>query len=166
MKEQRSYALPSHFYGDPSLVVERTQEQQTFEDRIFNWRRVARDRLWKSATCWSAEGRYVAPDDDVAALPKQDAEEARQRDLNANPWPKDPDIARRLIADAWLLETTWRFLPDLARKTLALVYHKPLSWSIKRITVQLGVRRDQYDDTLRKARAMLRNRLRTVSGSS
>lgn len=160
---QRSHALPAWQYGNPAFVLEIQQEKTRFDDRVDNWRRVARDRFWCSATCWSAEGRYVAPSDDAAALPEEDLIEAAKRFRSANPWPSDPDIARRLLADAWLFEDCWRFLPDEPkpfRRLLALFYHRH-GLSPRRIGVSLGIRRDQFDDVLRKARAMLRNRVRT-----
>jgi len=166
MTFDHSGALPAWHYRDPAFVVEVQQERTRFDERVDNWRRVARDRFWCSATCWSAEGRYVAPSDETAALPAEDLLEAAKRFREANPWPSDPNIARRQLADAWMFEDSWRFLPDQPkpfRRLLALVYHRH-GLSPRRIAVKLGIRGGDFDEILRKARAMLRNRVRTMDG--
>lgn len=151
----RASALQAYYYDDPVL-----SERQRFEDRLHNWRKVARTRGWQSATCWSVEGRYVAPPDTVAALGDEDAQEAEKRRQRPNPWPVDPDMARALIADAWHFEDCWRPMPWTFRMILVYAFHRRMHPS--RVTYILHIPRGDFDEVLRKARAMLRNRVRTM----
>lgn len=159
----RSYALPARLYRDPAEVIEYVQEQSNFDDRLRNWIRWARVRRWQSITCGSAEGRYVAPDDEKAALSDADREEAKRRELARDPWPIIAEEVRELIADAWEVECTWRMLcPAQFRYVLAFTLHR--NWDPRRVCRALqkkgcGIHHTSYDDLLRRAKASLRNRL-------
>lgn len=163
MPHERSYALPSHFYGDPALAAERNEAQQQFDDRIANWVRVAATRrwqsaeqqLWDAARCSSLESRYIGQRDETAALSEEDEKESKERQGNRVGWPLE-------VLDAWVVEDAWRYMPGRHRIVLALVYHRRAT--VGQICVTLPVSRNDFPDLLRKARAMLRNRLRTIEG--
>lgn len=162
---ERSRALPQAQYRDPCEWLEQTEESTRFQDRLENWIRWARIRPWQSATCWSAEGRYLIPRDETAAQSEEDTEEAKERERQRLLLPSAPDAIRKLIADAQLFEDVWRNMPDSKHKLmLALVYHRHARWSVSRVCVALHLPRHQYGDMLRAARAMLRNRVRSMGG--
>lgn len=159
----RSYALPSHWYGDPALVIERNEEHANFAERLQNWVRVAATRRWQSAEqqlwdasrCSSLESHYIGHRDETAALSAEDEQEAKERAAQRAQWTAD-------ILDAWRVEDAWRYLPGRHRIVLALVYHRKATMG--QICVALPVSRADYPELMRKARSMLRNRLRTMEG--
>ena len=128
--------------------------ERTFDDRIANWVRVARYRRWLSAytaPCRSIECRYRPVKDEVAALEEDDRVEADKRIRER--WTPD-------VADAWVLEDVWRFLPDPHRTVIVLNYHRNVRPGS--ITARVGARRDAFEQVLRAARFILRNRLYTL----
>lgn len=134
-------AYPAIFYRDPiyaAMQHEAEELQQKLSYRIENWVRVARDRKWESARCSSIESRYIPP--------------ASKKDEEREPkWTPD-------ILDAWQLEDAWRSIDyDQHRMILVYVYHR--GWKEGRVCRELPKRIRQYkfDETLRKARAALRN---------
>lgn len=135
-------AFPAIFYRDPieAAIMHEAQElRQKFSQRIGNWIRVARDRGWESWHCASAEGRYRAP-------PAIEAEDEQRRQPH---WPAD-------VLDAWQLEDAWRAIDhETYRLFLAYHYHKRLK--PRRICSLLRIHHTRFDETLRKARATLRN---------
>lgn len=125
----------------PDRVADEQEQQQTLNERIENWVKVVADRRWYSATCGSAEGRY-RPEGLTAAEDKI----RRQPRL-----PLD-------VLDGWEVERAWRSIEHLPYR-LFLAYHYHRKLPVRVICRRLGIHYRRFDETLRKARASLRNLL-------
>jgi len=143
-------AYPAIFYRDPiyaAMTHEAQEQRQKFSQRIGNWIRVARERRWQSAEqavwndvrCHSVEHRFEAD-----RLSEEEEHERRRPS-----WPPD-------VLDAWEIEDAWRAIEHMPyRMFLAYHYHKRLK--PRRICSLLKIDHTRFDETLRKARATLRN---------
>ena len=142
--------------------TEADENEEKLSARIANWVRWTVERNWPSARCRSIEGRY-RPE----RLTEDEEEDRRKRKRTQ----AEMDAA---VRDAWLVEDSWKELPDVYRYCLQYTYLKGdftrdgywKPWDPRKVWRKLGPYRSQlrkwrtYDEVLRMSRFALMNQLR------